>query len=121
MPQYNDRMMRGFGFPKTRSVFFGRALIMLISFVLTFQMRGLLPFSGAFSVIMRLSLSISVQASFAASPDRIPVSLSSWRNVDSFFPALAISASNSSSLGTKGILLCRLVLGFSQVMPYFFA
>ena len=77
MPQYNDRMMRGFGFPKTSSVFFGKAPIMLISFVLTFHMRGLLPFSGAFSVMMRLSLSMSVQASLVASPDRIPVSLSS--------------------------------------------
>jgi hypothetical protein len=92
MPQNTERMARVLGFPKTSSVFLGNAFSMLFNLALTFHIRELLPFSGAFNVIMRLSSSMSIHFNLVASPDRIPVSLSSTRNVESFLPALAISA-----------------------------
>ena len=54
------------------------------SFMLIFQMRGVLPFSGAFRMIIRLSSSRSVHFSLVASPDRMAVSLSSCRKAASF-------------------------------------
>jgi len=71
-------MARVFGFPNMYVFFFGRALSMATSLVLIFQIRGLLPFSGAFRMIIPLSSSRSVHCSFVASPERIAVSLSSW-------------------------------------------
>jgi hypothetical protein len=118
----NDTLMqRVFGFPKMYSLVLLRLAIMPRSFMLIFQMRGLLPFSGALRMIMCLSSSRSIHFSFVASPDRTAVSFRSCRKAESFFREPAIKASNSSSLGMKGSLRLKLVLGFSHFMPYLFA
>lgn len=77
MLQNSDLIERGFGFPNMYWFFLGKAFSMFMSFAVIFQMRGWLRFSGVFSIMMRLSSSRSVHFSLVASPDLIPVSLSS--------------------------------------------
>lgn len=90
---------------------------MAVSLWLVFQMRGLLFFSGSFRMMILLSRSASVHFSLFASPHRMAVSFSSWRNVASFLLQPAISASISCSVGMKGILRVILHFGFSQCIP----
>jgi len=101
----NDALMaRVFGFPNIYWLVFLRLPSIPSSLMLIFQMRGLLPFSGVLRMTTRLSSSRSVQSSFVASPDRIPVSFRSCRKVASFLCEPAINVSSSSSLGMKGSL-----------------
>ena len=63
----NDALMaRVFGFPKMYSFFFLRLPSMPSNLVLIFQIRGLLPFSGLFSIEYLLrSYIVSMHASTA--------------------------------------------------------
>ena len=98
----------------------GKAFSIPMSSELTFHALGLLPFSGSFSVMMFLWESMFAQRILFASPDLIAVSFNSLRKVAVFLPEPAISVSNSSSVGMKGIFRVTLHLGFSQVNPCIF-
>ena len=100
---------------------FGSAPSIPVNLTLIFHIRGLLPFSGVFSVISLLSSSKSVHFSLVASPERIAVSFSSRRKAASFLWAPEIRLSSSSSFGMNGILRVNLVLGFSHFIPYLLA
>ncbi len=67
--------------------------------------------------ILHCSKSMSRHLSCRASPDLAPVSLSSCRNVEVFFPQQAIKASMSFSSGVQGFFACSLYFGFVHVSP----
>ena len=69
--------------------------ILAISLLLTLKILDLLPFSGSFNVIVRLSKSMSFHNRRNASPFLMAVSLSNSKNVPSFGPHPAIKESIS--------------------------
>ena len=79
--------------------------ILAISLLLALKILDLLPFSGSFNVMVRLSKSMSFHNSRNASPFLMAVSLSNSKNVPSFCPLPAIKESISFSVGIKGSLL----------------
>ena len=94
-------------------VSFGSALSMLVSLADILSSLGLLPFSGV-TLIDGFSVSMSVHFSLQASPQRMPVSLSSWRKVAIRWLHPPISWSTSFSVGMKGSFRMRRYSGGSH-------
>jgi len=101
--------------PKTLRLLRGSKQSIFSSLVVTFHIRGLLPFSGSFRMIMFFSMSMSVQSKRFASPLLMAVSFNSCRKAEFFLPEAAINASSSFSNGINGNFLVTRHLGFSQV------
>jgi hypothetical protein len=66
-----------------------------------FELTGFATFSGVMLTVL-FSKSKSVHLSMKASPHRIPVSLSNWRNAEVFLLQPAIRLLISASVGIKG-------------------
>ena len=102
---------------KMSSFFFGSALSISISPLLTLHILGLEPFSGVFSVIIRFSRSMSIHCSLFASPERMAVSFRTCAKAAFFLWDPAIRASSSCSVGMNGNLRVTSHFGFVQVAP----
>ena len=85
--------------------------------LLTLKILELLPFSGSFNVIVRLSNSMSYHNRRKASPFFIAVSLSNSKNVPSFGPLPAIKEFIFFSVGIKGSFLETLQSVGSHLFP----
>lgn len=102
---------------KISVLFLGCAFIISISVAVTFHIRGFEPFSGAFSVIMFFSRSMSVHSRRLASPERMAVSFRICMKAAFFLPDPAIKASSSCSVGMKGNFRVIWHLGLFQDCP----
>ena len=87
--------------PNMDSDLLGRLLSIASSFGESLNCRGC-PCFSAVHFTVEFSVSRSIHLSFHTSPIRIPVSLSSCRQVAIFFPEAEIKQSISDSNGTKG-------------------
>jgi hypothetical protein len=97
----------------------GRLFSIMMSRIVILSWRGSLPFSGVILTVL-FSKSKSVHWSMKASPQRMPVSLSSCRNVAVFLLHPAIRLFSSSSVGMKGSFLTDWYIGFFQGSPWDF-